>query len=113
MGMTIALYRGNKTLLDKSINRLSGNKGFSHAELVFSDGWCFSSTARDPGLKRNGARKPNGTRWKKIEFDPGKWAFAPAARHTGSRDLHAGSRRHAARRRVRFRRRRAVRLPVA
>lgn len=78
--MQIALYRaaastGSWAWLDSAINRLSGGRGYSHVELVMSDGWCLSSTVRDEGMDASGERKPNGTRAKMIQFDPGKWQF--------------------------------------
>lgn len=51
------------TILDKLIAFLSSGK-YSHAELVFPDGDCFSASCRD-----------KGTRFKKIDFHPDRWDF--------------------------------------
>lgn len=75
----IALYRAtNGNWVDGAINAFSGFGGFSHCEIVFPDGWSFSSTTRDASTDpRTGKPKPDGTRWKLIDFDPAKWAIAP------------------------------------
>lgn len=77
--MRLAFYRAsNGDLLDKAVNVFSGFGGFSHIELVFSDGVCFSSTVRDDwaGVDECGAfTRTDGLRFKQIEFDAGKWAF--------------------------------------
>jgi hypothetical protein len=77
--MILAFYRsaaGN--WLDRAIDRMSGGNGFSHVEAFFpSRASCFSSSNRDASIDpRTGRRKANGTRWKSIEFDVAKWAFA-------------------------------------
>lgn len=74
--MRIAFYRacaGN--WLDHLIDRLSGRLGFSHVELVFPGGASFSSTSRDRSVDLSGRSKPNGTRWKRIDFaeHPERW----------------------------------------
>jgi hypothetical protein len=62
--MKIAFYKafqGKATKLDKAIAILTVGK-YSHVELVFSDGLCFSVSPRD-----------KGTRFKKINLDNGAW----------------------------------------
>jgi hypothetical protein len=61
--MQIAFYRASEgNIADKAINLWTGGKGFSHVELVFSNGLCFSSSQRD-----------GGCRFKKILLKPEKW----------------------------------------
>ena len=61
--MKIALYRYEYGgLIDRLINAFSFRGGFSHAELVFDSGKCFSSSAQD-----------RGTRFKGIELKPDRW----------------------------------------
>lgn len=63
--MYLAFYKAtNDDLKGRLINRLSGNYGYSHVELVFSDGMSFSSSPRDGGV-----------RFKAIEFNPDRWVF--------------------------------------
>lgn len=71
--MKIAFYIAKKgRLLDKLIAwwtrpdwwRFWESGKFSHTELVFSDGWCFSASPRE-----------GSCRWKKIKFDESKWVF--------------------------------------
>jgi hypothetical protein len=58
----IAFYRADRgTWIDRLIG--SYDRGpYSHVELVFSNGVCFSSSYRD-----------GGTRFKQIDLDDGKW----------------------------------------
>lgn len=63
--MKIAFYTGTRPGLAGIYNRMvrwweSGP--CSHVELVFSDGWCASSSLSDGGV-----------RFKHIEFDPSRW----------------------------------------
>ncbi len=63
--MKLAFYKASKgTLLDTAINIWTGGYGYSHVELVFSDGMSFSSSPREGEV-----------RLKKIDFDPDKWEF--------------------------------------
>lgn len=79
VGMQVALYRaaaGN--WLDGAINAFSGFGGYSHAELVFSDGISFTSTSRgDDGscIYADGRPKKDGTRFKFIDYslNPQRW----------------------------------------
>lgn len=77
--MKIALYKcafdGNA--LDEAINLFSGRGGYSHAELVFSDGVSFSSTSRDRSVDCKGREKPDGTRFKEIDYtaNPNRWSL--------------------------------------
>lgn len=49
--MRIAFYKAkNGTWQDKSISLVTGSQ-YSHCELVFSDGMCASSSARDGGVR--------------------------------------------------------------
>jgi hypothetical protein len=70
--LRVALYRAKfGNLMDDAINAFSGLGGFSHAEIVFSDGVSFSSTQRDD----LGIGKAGGTRYKTIDYDanPDRW----------------------------------------
>ena len=61
--MRIALFRYQfGGIIGRLINAFSFRGGFSHAELVFGDGMCFSSSGED-----------GGTRFKRIDLDPRKW----------------------------------------
>lgn len=61
--MKIAFYKAHEgTFVDKIIDIRTGFYGYSHVELVFSDGMCFSASYRD-GQK---------CRFKKIDLDE-KW----------------------------------------
>lgn len=75
--MIVAFYKSNTgNILDKSIDmwssfiakllyRIRDNiDGFSHVELIFSNGLSFSSSPRD-----------GGTRFKWIEYDINQWEF--------------------------------------
>jgi hypothetical protein len=76
----LAFYRASAgTWLDYAIDRLSGGLGFSHVELVISDGWSFSSTSRDRSIYRDGHPKRTGTRWKWIDYSahPERWVIVP------------------------------------
>ena len=44
---------------------------------MFSNGEWFSSHAEDPGVYIDGTPKPNGTRFKTVTPEPGKWVYAP------------------------------------
>lgn len=63
--LTLAFYKGGKTLFDK-ITKLRTNGEHTHVELLFSDGMSFSSSQWD-----------GGTRFKRIEYDPSKWDLVP------------------------------------
>ena len=75
--MKVALYKSahDGRWLDNAINALSGFGGYSHAELVFSNGISFSSTMRDPSVDSLGRPKPDGTRFKQIDYGehPERW----------------------------------------
>lgn len=77
--MKIALYKStNGNWLDGAINAFSGFGGYSHVELVFSDGVSFSSTSRGNDgscVYANGRPKPDGTRFKNIDYraHPDRW----------------------------------------
>lgn len=63
--MKLAFYKAAAGgLLDKLIDAFSGRDGYSHVELVFSNGAFFSSSSRD-----------GGTRFKFIDPDPASWDF--------------------------------------
>ncbi len=67
--MYIAFYKAQfGNMVDKAINLMSGNKGYSHCEIVFSDGVSFSSTQRDASVDMHGNFKPDGTRYKQIDY---------------------------------------------
>lgn len=73
--MQIAFYKARHgTLLDRLIDACTGRVGYSHVELVFSDGTWFSSSARDGGV-----------RFKRIDPDPAHWTIFPA-RITGAHE---------------------------
>jgi uncharacterized protein YycO len=57
----LAFYRGSGKLMDKIIRWWTGGE-YSHVEVQFSDGKCFSSSFRDKGV-----------RFKKIDLKPEKW----------------------------------------
>lgn len=63
--MKLAFYKGTRPGLSGWMNRLirwwTGSP-YSHVELVFSDGWCGSSSFEDGGV-----------RLKQIEMSPDKW----------------------------------------
>jgi hypothetical protein len=77
----LAFYRGgpDERWVDLGIKVFSGLGEFCHAELVFSDGVSFSSTARDPSLDSAGNAKPDGTRFKRIDYSahPERWMLIP------------------------------------
>jgi hypothetical protein len=65
--MHIAFFRARKgKLVDWLIDLFTGLKGFSHMELVFSDGQCFSAQKGD-----------KGTRYKNVDFDAASWIIIP------------------------------------
>lgn len=58
----ICFYKGFKgTFLDKMISLFTFSK-YSHCELLLSDGYSYSSSNRDGGVRR-----------KIIDYDPDKW----------------------------------------
>jgi hypothetical protein len=58
-------FKRSSGFIGKAIDRLSGRDGFSHVELVFSDGRSFSSTSLD---------KEKGVRFKDIAYShPKEW----------------------------------------
>lgn len=63
--MKIAFYKGKGQILDKVIKWFTGGN-FSHVEILFKDGICFSSSTRDKGI---------GCRFKQIDMDDGKWGI--------------------------------------
>lgn len=81
--MRIAFYiaRHDGSWLDDAINVFSGGGGFSHVELLFSNGESFSSTARDPSVDLSGRVKPDGTRFKFIDYTkhPDRWRLLTLA----------------------------------
>lgn len=61
--MKIAFYRARHgSVIDRLIDCLTERRGFSHCELVFSDGVFFSSSGED-----------GGCRFKRIDPDPRHW----------------------------------------
>jgi len=63
--MKIAFYKAEKgNIIDKLINLWTGMYGYSHVELVFSDGSSFSSSPREGCV-----------RFKKIDMNDDKWVF--------------------------------------
>lgn len=63
--MKIAFYRASAgNMFDKAINLWTGMYGYSHVELVFSDGVSFSASSRD-----------NLVRFARINFVPDRWEF--------------------------------------
>lgn len=60
MSVQLALYKG-KGQLANSFIRWWTNSQYSHCELV-ADGWCYSSSAMDKGVRR-----------KLIDLNDGKW----------------------------------------
>ena len=70
--MTLAFYRAEHgSLIDKIIDWTTGNRGFCHVELVFSDGRSFSSRAGEGvGFKDiNYDSQKEAGKWKIITFD--------------------------------------------
>jgi len=69
--LQLILYKafGHKksTILDKAI-AISTLSKYSHSELVFSDGQCFSSSGRDNGVRFKNFI-PNTQRWDIFELD--------------------------------------------
>lgn len=62
--MRLAFYKASAGgSLDHLIDKLSGGNGYSHVELVFSDGMFYSSSGQD-----------GGCRFKSIEQD-NKWTY--------------------------------------
>jgi hypothetical protein len=86
-GMLIALYRCkfDGRPLDTLINMASGFGGHSHAEVVFQRAQLasghvplsFSSTSREPSVDHQGRSKPDGTRFKFIDYrrHPERWTL--------------------------------------
>lgn len=63
--ISLAFYKAsNGSVIDRLINRFSGNAGYSHVEIVFSNGMFFTSSPRDGGV-----------RLKVIKPDPNHWDF--------------------------------------
>ena len=61
--MKLAFYKASKgRLLDKAINLWTGLYGYSHVEIIFSNGEAFSSSPRE-----------GHTRFKNIKFSNNKW----------------------------------------
>ena len=60
--MQIIFYKGIKGNISDYLICLATLGRYSHCELRFSDGCCFSSSPRD-----------NGTRFKNIDIDPTHW----------------------------------------
>ena len=59
--MKMIFYKGKGTWIDRLIRWWTGGK-YSHCEIMFSDGLCFSSSSRD-----------KGTRFKEIDMQFGHW----------------------------------------
>jgi hypothetical protein len=59
--MQILFYHAKKNIFDKLVRTFT-KSDYSHVELRFSDGMCFSSSPRD-----------GGTRFKKIDIDDKNW----------------------------------------
>lgn len=65
--MKLMLYRANRgTWLDKAINLLSGWYGYSHCELLFSDGMSFSSSPREGKCRFKSITY--GDKWYEVEL---------------------------------------------
>lgn len=63
--MRIAFYRASYgNWVDAVVDWWTGHRGYSHIELIFSDGTSFSASPRD-----------GGTRFKKIVYKPKRWVF--------------------------------------
>jgi len=63
--MKLAFYiADNGKFYDKLINVWTGNYGYSHVELVFSDGVSFSASNREGKV-----------RFKEIHYDPKRWVI--------------------------------------
>ena len=63
--MKIAFYKGRKRLFNRLVSWWTRGP-YSHAELVFSDGICASSSFMDKGV-----------RFKQIELTPENWDILP------------------------------------
>lgn len=87
MALKLALYKGTKPGIPGIYNRLVRwwtRSQYSHVEIVFSDGWCGSSSFQDGGV-----------RLKQIDFKSENWDFValPADLEAFARDWfrhHAG-----------------------
>jgi len=63
--MKLAFYKSSKgTKIDKIIDIGTGMYGYSHIELVFSDGMSLSSSPREGEV-----------RFKEISYDPNTWEY--------------------------------------
>ncbi|WP_114968551.1 hypothetical protein [Rhodoferax ferrireducens] len=65
--MKVAFYKSTRPGIAGIYNRLVRwwtRSPYSHAELIFSDGWAASSSFADGGV-----------RFKRIDFDPAHWDF--------------------------------------
>jgi len=63
--MKLAFYVANEgSLVDKGVDLWTGLYGYSHIEIVFSDGMSFSASPREGKV-----------RFKKIDFSPKRWVF--------------------------------------
>ena len=60
--MKLLSYRGRGRKLDRLIKWWT-NGSYSHSEIQFSDGICFSSSSRDGGV-----------RFKRIDINPDRWS---------------------------------------
>jgi hypothetical protein len=66
--MKIAFYKSQHGgVVDTVINSLSGRGGYSHVELVFSDGRFFSSSGEDGGVRFRGV-VPDASHWTMFEL---------------------------------------------
>lgn len=73
MSFRIAFYKGTRPGVAGIYNwavRKRGNGPYSHVELIFSDGIAASSSFSD-----------HGVRFKKIDFDDGKWDILELPHH--------------------------------
>ena len=65
--------------LSRLTDWLSGGYGYSHVEMVFSDGMSFSSSAFDSVDLPDGRTLKNGVRIKQIDYahHPDRWRLVP------------------------------------
>lgn len=81
--MKVAFYRADRSTtrrwMAKFADWITGNYGYSHVELIFSNGLSFSSSDRD-----------GGTRFKNIKYDPSRWVIyeIPASASYEYRTFH-------------------------
>ena len=67
MSVTLALYKAKGDWTNALIRWKGGNSPYSHCELI-CDGWMYSSTVRDGGVRRKPAIDLDDTHWDYIEL---------------------------------------------